>query len=303
MQNVVPTKIIFILYSALIFASCSLLQATTEQTKKPQIYKNEVGKIEKTRFNQQLPMTLFIYAKNAAQDVQTNLDSILEQEYQNYRIIYFDDASTDATLENVSNYVSSHRVTEKIQVISPKSAQGELCAMYSTLHQLTDNEIIVLLNGHDKVINKWVLGTINNEYSQQDTWLTYGASTSDPKGCNIGLRNPPIPDEIIQKKEYRKVFSFSPLRTFYAWLFKKIHKNDLIDPKTGSFYAHAAECYVMWPLVEMAHSHVKAFTEFTYVINCNDQVAKLTQDYYIRRACNSQMGNKMPQYAEITQLS
>lgn len=52
---------------------------------------------------QQLPITIFIYAQNASKFVARNLDSVFKQRYQNYRIIYVDDASTDDNLKYSMN--------------------------------------------------------------------------------------------------------------------------------------------------------------------------------------------------------
>ena len=38
--------------------------------------------------SEQLPLTIVIYAQNAANWVTKNLDSVLVQQYQNYRVIY-----------------------------------------------------------------------------------------------------------------------------------------------------------------------------------------------------------------------
>lgn len=172
--------------------------------------------------------------------------------------------------------------------------------MYSILNDCADEEIIVLIDAHDWLANEWVLSNLCKEYSENDIWITYGSCTSDPAGCNIGLRNGTVPPEIIEKRHFRKIFPFMPLRTFNAWLFKQINKEDLIDPVRGNFYQEAADCYVMWPLMEMAHTHYKAFNEITYVVNCSDPIAKLTEDYHLRMACNSQMGKNIPIYSAIT---
>ena len=42
---------------------------------------------------------IVVTSYNNSKWVETNIESILEQQYQNYEVIYFDDASTDETLK------------------------------------------------------------------------------------------------------------------------------------------------------------------------------------------------------------
>lgn len=249
--------------------------------------------------DQQLPIVLFIYAYNDSEWIQFNLDSALHQEYENYRIIYIDDASTDNTSKKVKHYVESKGSKIKIDIITYTEHQGKLKTMYSILNNCLDEEIVVLLDASDWFSNNYVIKNLSKEYNENDIWLTFGTCTSAPKGCNIGLRNGAVPQAIIENQQFRKVFPFMPTRSFYVGLFKHIQKNDLINPETGAFYEHAAECYVMWPLIEMAHTHFKRINEISYVVNCTNPIAKLVEDYHLRMACNSQIGKQLPVYQPI----
>lgn len=250
----------------------------------------------------ELPFTLFIYGYNNKDWIKFNLDSVLSQEYTNYRIIYLDDASDDNSNEIVKKYLHDKKTNVNIEVISNTEHQGKLKSMYALLHNCRDEEIIILLNGCDWLSNNYVLRTICKEYINNDIWLTFGSCTSEPKSCNIGLRNGSIPQTILETKQFRKIFPYMPAQSFYAGLFKRIKKNDLIDPTTNDFYAHAVECYVMWPLLEMANTHFKAISEITYVVNCTDPIARLLDDYHLRMACNNQMGKQLPIYQAVSTL-
>lgn len=216
--------------------------------------------------------------------------------YNNYRILLVDDASIDDTIEKAKKLVITEHKSFDIEIIAFQKPQGKLRAMHTVLNACKDEEIIVLLDARDWLADASVLSTLHKEYTENDIWLTFGTATSDPKSCNIGLRNGEIPNEIIENRHFRKIFTYMPVRTFYAWLFKLIKKEDLINPATGDYYQEAAECYIMWPLLEMAHTHFKAISEITYVVNCNDPITKLIEDYHLRMACNAQMGKNIPIY-------
>lgn len=251
---------------------------------------------KKYSLREELPITVVIYAYNTSDWLSFNLDSAFDQEYTNYHIVYIDDASTDNTSKKVRHYLKNKNSKIKFDLITLTEHQGKLKSLYSAVTTCHDEEIVILLDACDWLANKYVLNRICKEYSEHDTWVTFGTATSEPKSCNIGVRNGKVPQEIVDTQQFRKIFPYSPTRSFYAGLFKKIDKNDLIDPKTNDFYAHAAECYIMWPILEMANTHFKVIDEVTYVMNCHDPIAKLVEDYHLRVACNSQMGKKLPIY-------
>ena len=64
-----------------------------------------VTRVEPSISSKQLPITILIYAQNAANWVTKNLDSVLKQQYQNYRIIYINDASTDDMDTKLEEYI------------------------------------------------------------------------------------------------------------------------------------------------------------------------------------------------------
>lgn len=238
--------------------------------------------------------TVIVYTENDSNTISKCLESVLSQKHRNYHIICLLNKTTDdsATKINALN-------NPKIEMRQFDKPMHKLECLYQTIHSCSDQTVIVLVDAKDYLPNDQVLAKLHAEYNTHDTWLTFGASAANPQGSNIGLRNGIIPQEIIDTGAYRKIFPYMPTRSFYAWLFKLISKDDLIDPETNTFYEHAPECYFIWPMVEMAATHTKIFTEKTYVVNCTDPVYSLTQDYYLRRACNSQIGRSLPVYQPL----
>jgi glycosyltransferase involved in cell wall biosynthesis len=46
-----------------------------------------------------------------------NLDSIFQQSYNNYKVYYVDDASSDKTAELVSKYMEKHKLQNKMTFV------------------------------------------------------------------------------------------------------------------------------------------------------------------------------------------
>ena len=57
------------------------------------------------------------YNNENSQRYKHNLDSIIQQEYENYHVIIIEDASTDRTGELIDQYVEEHQLSSKIKVI------------------------------------------------------------------------------------------------------------------------------------------------------------------------------------------
>ena len=63
---------------------------------------------------------VFVPSYNNAEWCRRNLDSIFQQDYKKYRVIYVDDASTDGTYDLVRQYVSAHNLWSRINVLHNK---------------------------------------------------------------------------------------------------------------------------------------------------------------------------------------
>lgn len=195
-----------------------------------------------------------------------NLNSIFFQKYKNYHLVYIDDCSMDKTGEMVQEYVKALGQQRRVTLIKNSSREGSLANHYKAIHSCDDNAIIVSLDGDDWFAHNNVLNLINEAYTFNDIWMTYGQHIKYPSNA-LG-NGAPIPKDIIETGTFRKMFPFpfSPVRTFYAWLFKKIDKRDLLDDN-GKFFAMAGDVAIMFPIVEMAKDHFMFIPDVIYIYN------------------------------------
>src|SRR5439155_169196 len=93
------------------------------------------------------------------------------------------------------------------------------------------------------------LAFINRVYSNPNIWLTYGQFREYPKGTPGFCC--PMPTWVVENNAFRD-FTHTPshLRTFYAGLFKRIQKEDLMYE--GDFFKMDADIATMFPMIEMA---------------------------------------------------
>lgn len=219
-----------------------------------------------------------------------NLISALEQRYQRYRIVYIDDCSTDGTADAVEKFVAEFSSKISFSLVRNQANRGALANLYDAVHECDPNEIIVVLDGDDWLAHEFVLKKLNWIYSQRDTWLTYGQYIEYPRYF-LG-RSEPIPSSLLTPENLhqlrQKRWMTSHLRTFYASLFHKIERQDLLW--NGEMAKVASDVAIMFPMVEMALGHSRFVSEVLYVYNSeqplNDHAvrlaAQLEADKYFR---------------------
>jgi len=193
-----------------------------------------------------------------------NLDSVFCQQYRNYHIIYIDDNSSDGTGKLVKKYILEKGQISRTILICNKNRQGALANQYKAIHSCNDHDIIIIVDGDDWLAHDDVFTKVNEVYSDNNVWLTYGQFQSYPSD-NIGFCCP-FPKEIITRNAFRNFINIpSHLRTFYAGLFKKIRIKDLLYK--GNFFTMTGDIAAMFPMIEMARDHFKFIPDVLYIYN------------------------------------
>ena len=218
---------------------------------------------------QEKPMVIVIPSYNNSKWCDWNLSSVFQQKYKNYRVVYIDDCSDDNTYDLVIAAIEKADavqpgLAQRVQVIRNNKNQGVLANLYTAGHAAQDHEIIVTLDGDDALAHENVLSTINCAYQDPNVWLTYGQHIRYPGGT-LGICRA-IPDHIITNNAYRSYdWVTSHVRTYYAWLFKCINKEDLLYE--NDFYQATGDIAIMFPLLEMAGGRFKFIDQVLYIYN------------------------------------
>ncbi len=195
---------------------------------------------------------------------EKNLASVLCQNYSNYRIIYTDDCSSDKTVEKVEEIISKSTKLKYFTLIKNKERIGAMENLYNMINSCEDDEIAITVDGDDWMVGKNILNKLNEIYSNEDIWMTYGQhKRTDNMPYDLSAQ---YPKDIIATNSFRSYkWSASHLRTFYSWLFKKLKKEDLMHD--GKFYSMTYDLAMMFPMLEMSGSRSKFIDEVFYVYN------------------------------------
>ncbi len=231
----------------------------------------------------QLPIAVVITSKNNKNWYKKNLDSVFDQNYKNYRVIYIDDCSQDNTANLVEAYIKLQKQENKVLLIKNKIWLSQMTNHYRAVNLCSDEEIIVHLDGDDWLDNPNVLSYINEIYTQNNIWLTFG-------GAHIFGEHPPyfyhldkwpnknhIPifKRLTKKGNFRDSWFFNHLRTFKAWLFKSIKIEDLMYKSSFQKASIAPDVLFMYPMLEMAKDKAIMTLNNLYVWNRTNPQSQL----------------------------
>jgi glycosyltransferase involved in cell wall biosynthesis len=160
--------------------------------------------------------------------------------------------------------------------------------LYHAIHEASPTDVVVDLDGDDFLFDKEVFQTLADAYKDPNIWLTYGSYQYEPGGqkgvCEA------LPEDVLKNgsiRSYQKWVT-SQLRTFYAALFQKIKKEDLMV--NGKFFEIASDVALFVPLLEMASpNHILYIDRIMYIYNFTNPISdsnrrnlQLITDVYIR---------------------
>lgn len=204
------------------------------------------------------PFTVVIVGVNNGASVAKTLASVFSQNYENYRVVYIDDASDDGSFDLARDLIYDSGHVIQVNLVHNEARLGNLANIFRAVQTCQDDEIVVVLQGEDWLAHEWVLQRLNAYYADPDLWLTYGQYRDFPT-YQLGICH-----EMDQRFRSQPLTA-SHLKTFYAGLFKKIREADFIY--SGKFLPVCAELAYMIPMLEMAKDHFHFIPEILYISN------------------------------------
>jgi glycosyltransferase involved in cell wall biosynthesis len=238
---------------------------------------------------------------NNRQWFERNLSSIIEQDYHNYRVIYVDDSSADGTGKLVEKFISDHDSCHLFHLIRNPVRLGALQNIFNSVRLCDNDEIVVLLDGDDWLAHNGVLKKISEVYANPDCWMTYGQYQSWPDNLTgLSGYSTQISADVIDANSFRDhEWCSSHLRSFYAWLFKLIKKEDLLDP-SGAFYQMAWDQAIMFPMLEMSGHRAKFISQVLYTYNAANPINDSKVDRQLQRRLETII-RRQKRYARVNE--
>jgi len=203
--------------------------------------------------------------------IETNIESIQEQNYAFYEVLYINDKSTDKTEELYHKLIGDDpKWTLQNNEVNRKRPYN--VAPKNLAHFFNDpEEILLFVDGDDWLPHAGVLEKVNEFYNNQKVWMTYGGMVCWRGGDKIEQafpQNTHYPPDIHANNSYRRdLWRASHLRSFKWWLYESIQDEDLRYTKTQEYY-HAEDLASSYPCLEMCPKERIGVLDFTsYVWN------------------------------------
>lgn len=235
------------------------------------------------------PFAIVVIGYNNGANVDKTLRSILSQNYENFRVIYIDDASNDGSFHQARDEIYESGGAHRVFLVQNEKPLGFTANLVRAVEICNEDEIVVVVSGEDLLSHEWVLQKLNQYYANPNLWMTFGKALEHP---TFTLKS--SLSEIEFEDPRKNSLPPLHLKTFYASLFKKIQENDLMIH--GEFLPEFGESAYMIPLLEMAKGHVQYLDEVLYLVTKHPDV-----DVDLQTQLNTSLHEKSA-YRPISQL-
>ena len=226
--------------------------------------------------------TILIPSYNVENWAEKNITSAINQNYDNFDIVYIDDCSGDSTFEIAKGVFSGYKPkNSNCNVVLERNSfnKGKMHNVFEAVCASKDGTIVIILDGDDWLAHDNVLSYLNDVYNSGDVWMSNGSYVIEPSGEVV---RPLVNENYWNGNIRKKSWEFSHLGTFKKELFCRIKRKDLMNHE-GAFWSTTSDQAIMWPMVEMASdTHFRAINEVLYVYNrlnplCDDMVNRYDQ--------------------------
>lgn len=198
---------------------------------------------------------------NAEDYIEKCIDSVMSQDFKDFKMFLIDDMSTDITVEKIKNKIIGDSRFVLIVNTEKKYKLKNLDELITDDDYFDDEDIIVELDGDDWLYDSNTLSLVNEKYTNnKDLWITNGSFIYSNGG--FGFSSKVNPSTIRTD-----TFLFSHLRTWKCHLWRSLKEESFIDDN-GEYFKSGGDAAYCFPMVEMAgEKHYEYISNILYVYN------------------------------------
>jgi glycosyltransferase involved in cell wall biosynthesis len=199
---------------------------------------------------------------NGSKFVKEYIDSIKEQTFKDFHAYLIDDMSTDNTFDTIVECIGNDQRFNVIKNIEKKFKMKNFVDIIRNENLISGEDVIVEIDGDDKLMSNDVLTDIYNIYRNNNVWIS-NSKLLDNHGKPY-RNNQRVRPEICRRDAWR----FSHLRTYRAFLFRLIKDDDL--KYKNEYFRAGVDLGLSYPMLEMSGSeHYYFLDKFTYYYRWN----------------------------------
>lgn len=183
-------------------------------------------------------------------DIRKKLDSVFDQNYQQFRVVFFFKKDNQLFYEKVASYLDEKNVSSRVQLIKQENVSSN-SSLFTVAPRCLDQEILVYLDKNDWLLDEHVLEKLNEVYQDPDVWIAYSDYIHHPTSKLAGIKGF-VNKNLTELKIDKTPWMQAHLRTCYAGLIKQIQDSD-----NNSSKERVSENTQIFSLLKVAKWHVK----------------------------------------------
>ena len=255
------------------------------------------------------PITIVTPVYNAEKYIARCIESVAQQDYNNYTMYIVDDCSTDNTVniaqQTIDNLPRELRGNFKLHVNDDN--YGAVYNQVNTIQEQCGDNIVMLLDGDDWLVNDPNIFNMYNNLYNDGAEFTYGSCWS--LADNIPLVAQEYPPEVKANKTYRDYkfnwnMPYTHLRTFKSYLMHShlhVKGNHAFKDEDGAWLKAGGDTAVFYTMLEAADPD-KVICVPDIVYNYND--LNPLNDYKVNgeeqtKNANKVLAKKSPKFSAI----
>ncbi|PKI12856.1 glycosyltransferase family 2 protein [Colwellia sp. 12G3] len=165
---------------------------------------------------------IIIAMYNVEEWIVENIAMLRQQSYQNFNVVIIDDLSTDSTINLVNDSIDDDKRFNFV-INTEKKYKTRNVVDGITYANAAAEDVIILLDGDDRLFDKNALQTVADTYQKDDCWMTYGSFI---RSAGRKKNNRAYKQSVIDAHSYRQnKWLGSHLKTFKYSLWCQLNMN------------------------------------------------------------------------------
>ena len=196
---------------------------------------------------------------NSADDIEIALLSIMSQKYKNFICYITDDMSTDNSADIAEKLIADDDRFKLIRNTEKRYQGGNYDLICRDMPDVDDDDIIIEVDGDDRLANSKVFDRVIETYESGDIWIANGSFIyADGR---MGFSKPVTDIAALRHGPY----TASHLRTWKAFLWRAIRPEDLRN-SDGDWWDCSCDLVFMYDMFELAGLEHYTFMETVHYI-------------------------------------
>ena len=226
---------------------------------------------------------------NAEKYIERCLTTIMTQKYKDFTCYITHDKSTDNSVSIVKEFIKNDDRFILMGESDIKLYQtGNFDQVIRNNPNISDNEILIEVDGDDYLPDADVFNRINEVYKDEDVWIANGSFKYSNGQPGFSEKQTGFGDLRAAR------FTASHIRTWRAFLWRNIKEEDLRD-ENGDYWQWSGDLCFMFPMLEMSgEEHYRFMTDINYIYNAENPINEHKVDMSMVTDHATRIRNKSP---------